>query len=426
MRSLGLIMIAAVIALSHVSPAFAASVPDTESNAYYTRNNIIFYSANDGATVCVSDASSTVALRGESNREKGYNFLTDKGLTDEQAAGVIGNLMVESGMVPDNQEDSQSWENGGWGLAQWTGPRRTDLKAAVQAADLPYTNEQTPADQMEKLLAFELNYLWTDATRRGDIESLKAEAPNGGGKTSEQVIEAAVISWEKHYERAGVPALGARYDRAIDAFNDFGGASSGFSNVSNSSSGCNTNGNGDFVYYSQYDPAWADVPYGTSGKTVQSSGCGPSSMAMIVATMTGDRSVTPETIASKYGRFYIQNEGSSHELFGTVASDYGLKSKLVATSQAALDEALGSGGLVVAGGSGSYPFTDDGHILVIRQVTSSGKYLIGNPLPTANNQSKSSDAAMQDTTWFNKEYSWSELTGSIKTIYVINQGDIST
>ncbi len=375
------------------------------------------------ASCCaVSNAASTTAtLQGSSNREKAFRYFIAKGLSAEQSAGIVGNLMVESGMTPDNQEDPPvQWPNGGWGIAQWTGSRRDDIKKAVEGAGLPYTNEKTPANLVEKLLAFELDFLWKEATKRGDIESLKSEAPAGG--SSEKIIEKAVISWEKHYERAGRPALGARYDAAIKAFKELGGSNTADTTAptgSNNSSCPQAASTGDFVYYSQYDPAWANSSYGSS--TIQPSGCGPTSMAMIVATLKGDTSITPKTIATKYARFYIPGMGSSHGLFGAVAGDYGLKSENLGADEAKVRAALEAGALIVSGGSGPAPYTNSGHIIVIRAVTDNGKYLVGNPLPSPKNQGDSSATVVQNTEWFNTEYSWSQVAGNASGMYAITK-----
>lgn len=178
---------------------------------------------------CVCTGSST-SLSGADNEEKSWNYLRAKGLTPEQAAGVMGNLKLESGFQPDNQENSQPWPNGGWGIAQWTAGRRDTLRDAVIAAGLPYTNEQTPPDQIEALLAFQLDFLYNESNERTmrDDSSTKEWI----GLTRVQTIEEAVIYWEYNFERAGVPALGQRLTFANDIFLLYGsrGVSGGAGN----------------------------------------------------------------------------------------------------------------------------------------------------------------------------------------------------
>ena len=48
-----------------------------------------------------------------------------------------------------------------------------------------------------------------------------------------------------------------------------------------------TDGGMEVMYYNQLDERWADVMYGTSS-TIGQGGCGPTSMAIVVSTLTGD------------------------------------------------------------------------------------------------------------------------------------------
>lgn len=54
----------------------------------------------------------------------------DFGLTTEQAAGIVGNLAAESGNFTTMQEINPlvKGSRGGYGFAQWTGPRRVDFE----------------------------------------------------------------------------------------------------------------------------------------------------------------------------------------------------------------------------------------------------------------------------------------------------------
>ena len=84
-----------------------------------------------------------MALKGNTNEEKIWNYLVGKGLSEAGAAGLMGNLYAESGLRPNNLQnsyekslgysdeaytaavDSGSYGNfvrdsAGYGLAQWT------------------------------------------------------------------------------------------------------------------------------------------------------------------------------------------------------------------------------------------------------------------------------------------------------------------
>jgi len=129
-----------------------------------------------------------------------------------------------------------------------------------------------------------------------------------------------------------------------------------------------------FAIYKQTDPAWKNKPYGSS--TIGPSGCGPSAMAMIVTALTGNK-VTPPEVADVAKSMYVEGAGSSWQIGPFVAQHYGLQSSAVGASVSKITEALLAGGLVVAPGDGADPFTKGGHYIVIRGVTASGKWKIG-------------------------------------------------
>lgn len=66
------------------------------------------------------------------------DLMRDFGLTDAQAAGVVGNLMHESGGFQQLQERNPSVKGseGGYGYAQWTGPRRDKFEQYAKARGL--------------------------------------------------------------------------------------------------------------------------------------------------------------------------------------------------------------------------------------------------------------------------------------------------
>lgn len=129
-----------------------------------------------------------------------------------------------------------------------------------------------------------------------------------------------------------------------------------------------------FTVYSQTDADWKNKPYSSS--TIGAAGCGPSAMAMIVTALTG-RKVTPPEVASVATSMYVEGSGSSWQIGPFVANKYGLRSDPIGANTAKITEALMMGGLVIAPGDGADPFTKKGHFIVIRGVTSSGKWKVG-------------------------------------------------
>lgn len=116
-------------------------------------------------------------------------------------------------------------------------------------------------------------------------------------------------------------------------------------------------------------------PYGSS--TVASSGCGPTSMAMITSYLTGFQ-VTPDEIGSDYGSYYVDGQGSSHQLFYAVAKDNGYNCKqLSLNAQSFINELNAGNPVIVTVTAGT--FTKGGHIMVLRGITSDGYFLINDP-----------------------------------------------
>ena len=57
------------------------------------------------------ECTNTTTLNGADNEEKTWNYLLGKGFTKIAAAGIIGNLMAETGLKPDNVEDASRAES---------------------------------------------------------------------------------------------------------------------------------------------------------------------------------------------------------------------------------------------------------------------------------------------------------------------------
>lgn len=89
------------------------------------------------------------------------------------------------------------------------------------------------------------------------------------------------------------------------------------------------------VFYLQTDPKWKDKPYRTpqESSTIGSAGCGPSSMAMVIATWA-DPKVTPvDTCAWAIKNGYkATGNGTYHSYFVPQAAAYGLECKRINTT----------------------------------------------------------------------------------------------
>lgn len=82
------------------------------------------------------------------------------------------------------------------------------------------------------------------------------------------------------------------------------------------------------VIYYQTDARWKNIPYAVRGEssTIGGSGCGPTSMAMVLATWV-DRNVTPATECAWALRngYKAKNQGTFYSYFEPAARRYGLK-----------------------------------------------------------------------------------------------------
>lgn len=123
----------------------------------------------------------------------GPRLMRDLGLTELQAAGLLGNLGHESGGFQTLQERRPvvKGSRGGWGLAQWTGTRRRAMEAWCR------TRQVDPADP-------EANYGYLCAELRGS----EAAALLALKRTA--TLESATETFCTLFERPGIVALDSR------------------------------------------------------------------------------------------------------------------------------------------------------------------------------------------------------------------------
>lgn len=137
--------------------------------------------------------------------------------------------------------------------------------------------------------------------------------------------------------------------------------------------------NGPLTYYNQNDVRWGNFLYG--GKDPLSTyGCGPTVMAMIITSLTGNQ-VLPTEMANwaAANRGWCPGEGSYHRLIGDSATAYGLKAvPLKKYTAQSIQNALQSGHLIVALMKRGH-FTQQGHFIIITRLTEDGKLGISDP-----------------------------------------------
>jgi hypothetical protein len=124
-----------------------------------------------------------------------------------QAAGIVGNFMRESGLNPRVNEGGAVGMPrgvGGYGLAQWTGSRQTDL--------VRFAGGGRQAGDLQTQLRFVVSELM--GPEANALRQLRGT----------QGPEHAAVVFDKYYERSGIKALGERQANARSVFTRMGGA----------------------------------------------------------------------------------------------------------------------------------------------------------------------------------------------------------
>lgn len=143
-------------------------------------------------------------------------------------------------------------------------------------------------------------------------------------------------------------------------------------------------------FYLQWDSRWA---YNSLGQdNIGLSGCGPTSMAMILSRLSGDRTIYPSTIAND-AKNYMVEEGIARVFFEDESKKFGYSIRDVGLSEEEMKKALESGPLLLSVGPGY--FTLSGHILVIDSYDN-GKFVINDPNSIKNSQRSRSYKEISD------------------------------
>lgn len=114
-----------------------------------------------------------------------------------------------------------------------------------------------------------------------------------------------------------------------------------------------------YIYFNQGDSAWNQ-----NGYCIAKAGCGPTSMAVVITSLTG-KWVTPlDTAIWGYQHGFYSREGSAHEMIPAMAAAYGLRCQGAGTDYQAIKKALKAGKPVVCLMGPGY-FTRGGHFMVL-------------------------------------------------------------
>ena len=131
-------------------------------------------------------------------------------------------------------------------------------------------------------------------------------------------------------------------------------------------------------HYLQTD--YGNIPYG--GGSIASSGCGPTSFAMIASYLTGT-TITPVDAVSWCGNsYYKPGVGTYWSYFAAAASHFGCGSVTQTSDANTVLKALSEGHPVISSQRAGL-FTSGGHFIVLRGVTAGGKVLVNDPNDSA-------------------------------------------
>ena len=127
----------------------------------------------------------------------------------------------------------------------------------------------------------------------------------------------------------------------------------------------------------QYDTRWGYGDYGSS--TVVVSGCGPTCLAMVIAGLTGENTVTPYTVAQYANAegYYVPGSGTSWTLMSEGATCFGVSGKELPLSQSVMEHALGEGKPIICSVRPG-DFTTSGHFIVITGIKD-GQFVVNDP-----------------------------------------------
>lgn len=114
----------------------------------------------------------------------------------------------------------------------------------------------------------------------------------------------------------------------------------------------------------QWDKRWGYEKY--SGNFFAASGCGPTTLSMVVVYLTHNREAPPIAVAkySKEAGYSVDGSGSSWTLISEGCRHYGVKAKAVALDESRMKAELDEGHPIVVN-VGPGDFTDTGHFMVI-------------------------------------------------------------
>ena len=381
-----------LIVLCSLMPLKALAIDD----GFYSSNDILFYNPDD----CNSSGSGVGSSGTPSNSSMPYELPAISGKAGYEEAINSSGKIPSGGKVTFDKHAAlgeayqKFYITMRWNYVSWDwngGSHDANNKQYNWFADKPrivlVTNKRT--GKSINAVALEAGPApWTGIDRSSNND------PKQGWKNPQRGTPSAYTGRVAGFPPTAVDALKMKQgmyngsgdvltyewapDQSVTPGPTAGSASSNSNGCGSSSAagehGWDLTGEHAMVFYNECDSEWARVNF--AGGSICQHGCGPDSLAMIVATLTGDKTVTPAVMAPWYESHGGASGGQSSWNWSVISQKWtNLAVTDLGTNMTKAKAVLDRGGLVLFSWTGA-PFTGGGHIMVMRKYDPSGKIYI--------------------------------------------------
>ena len=356
--------------------------------------SVIFGSLLGDGTDTPNGISDNAALiQNMTDINSGISMILSEGLTD-----VLNRIEADfaasgcDGKEINNPFGSDVVFNANAFVSQYCAYKDTDA-ASISQEDM----EELLAANKDKLYSFTYTDEEREVTSESSSEASEAETSEDGsseGETSETTYETirvytiayngeAYFADQVFHLSDDQKLLASQYAQNLTVLLG-DGVYQGLSDTEFSAMGLSydgvvfSDGSTQVVYYNQLDERWKYEPYGTD--TIGGYACGPTSMSIVVSSLTSETVDPPHMAQWAYENgYWCSGSGSYHSLIPGAAEAWGLAVEgCTASEPQRIVDALTDGKLVVALMTKGH-FTSSGHFIVLRGCTSDGKILVADP-----------------------------------------------